>query len=98
MVALCIRPVLEGAMRHRFPKAFASNQWLGGMIEQVRNAQEGDLLCHAGGHIQELTEINDYSRHFHHDQNPDGWQTHPISDAQLESYVRRTIRFVSQPA
>ena len=44
--------------------------------------------------IDDVTDINDYSKKYHHDQNPGGFDTEPIDDGELQAYVKRTLDVV----
>lgn len=89
-VARCIRPLLEGNLRLAFPRRFQRGHWLGEMLDMVRKAQPGDPEAVLKPFLNDLSDINDYSKKYHHDQtqNPD---QSPISEAELAAYVRRTI-------
>ena len=93
-VARCIRPLLEGNLRLRFPGEFPRGGWLGDMLSRVREAGENDPLYVLQPFLEELSCINDYSKDYHHDQNPDA-DTHPITDPELKAYVERTLRVIS---
>jgi hypothetical protein len=43
--------------------------------------------------LPELEAINDYSKKYYHDQNPNGWATEPINDAALQAYSKRAMAF-----
>ncbi|MBU1182157.1 MAG: AAA family ATPase [Proteobacteria bacterium] len=94
-VARCIRPILEANLRIRFPGAFPRNKWLGGFLEAIRTATPPNLLVKMLPFLNELTDINSFSKHFHHDQNPIGANTHPITDGELKPFVETTIRIIS---
>jgi wobble nucleotide-excising tRNase len=91
-VAMCIRPLLEGNLRIRFPHDFKSTEWLGGFIEKVRTATE-EPLVQMQYQLSELEEINDYSKRFHHDQTPFA-DSEPINEAELLTYVDRTLQAI----
>ena len=44
--------------------------------------------------LGELTSVNDYSKKYHHEQNPGRADTEPINDCELQGYVRRTLLIV----
>ncbi|MGJ8657584.1 MAG: AAA family ATPase [Akkermansiaceae bacterium] len=90
-VARCIRPLLEANLRLRFPGQFRRDDWLGGFLGLVRDAPIGHPLEPLNGSLSELEQINEFSKHFHHDQNPDGYATHTTTDTELQGYVKRTI-------
>lgn len=89
-IARCIRPLLEGNLRLRFPKAFTRNEWLGDFIAKIRSAASTDPLSMLKPKLSELEALNEYSKSFHHD--PDNAK---LDDAELQSYSARALRFVS---
>lgn len=89
-VAMCIRPILEGNLRVRFPHDFSSNDWLGGFIQKARTSSEPHLSL-LQNHLSELEDINDYSKKYHHDQNPFA-DSEPINESELSAYVQRTLQ------
>jgi len=93
-VARCIRPLLEANLRLRFPKQFRRDQWLGEMVAQITNSDERSQLARLKPHVQEIEDINDYSKQFHHSTNPDA-DSCPITDGELRSYVARALRVIS---
>lgn len=94
-VARCIRPILEANLRLRFPGAFPRNKWLGDFLESIRIATPPSPLVKMLPVLNELTDINNFSKHFHHDQNPGGANTHPITDGELKPFVESTIQVIS---
>lgn len=94
-VARCIRVLLEEYFRLKAPQHFRRTEWLGDFIEKVRKSQPGDPLHGAQPLLPELEDINGYSKRYHHRENP-GSETEPITDGELQSYVRRTIDLVSR--
>lgn len=92
-VARCIRPLLEANLRLRFPKSFKPDEWLGDFIGKIAAATGADpLVCLKPQH-QELSDINDYSKQYHHMQNPMA-DSEPISDIGLQAYVKRTLKVI----
>lgn len=77
-VARSIRPFLEGMLRAHFPGHFQPTDWLGNFIDKIRSAGSSDGLKHAQADLSEIEAINDYSKKYHHDQNPN-------ADAELLS-------------
>lgn len=92
-VARAIRTFLEGWLRSRFPGQFQENEWLGDFIRKIREAESSSGLQQATAILDELDDINGYSKKFHHDQNASA-DTELINGDELKGYVRRTIRLV----
>jgi wobble nucleotide-excising tRNase len=92
-VAKAIRPFLEGMLRSHFPGKFADNEWLGDFISKIRNASPTDGLFHAQADLQKIEAINDYSKKYHHVQNPSA-DSEPISPDELHGWVKQTLRLV----
>ena len=92
-VARTIRPFLEGLLRARFPGRFPSNEWFGGMIKKIRECGEQDGLANAKADLDELEAINEFSKKYHHDQNPNA-DSEPLSEEELHGFVKRTLRLV----
>ena len=86
-----IRPVIEGYLRYRFPNTFADNMWLGDMIGKIRADASSHPMFPA---LAEIEGINDYSKRFHHDTNPGGYDSEQIDDGELRSFVDRTLAIV----
>lgn len=88
-VARCIRPILEGVFRIKFFKEIQKNEWLGNVIDKIRLSDASSIYAPFKIHLPELTDINDYSKEYHH-SNPYYLET-PINDQELRVYVRRTL-------
>ena len=92
-VARAIRPFLEGLLRVHFPGHFQSDEWLGNFIDKIRNADGNSGLQHAQADLSEIEAINNYSKRYHHDQNPNS-DSESISGDELQGFVKRTLRLV----
>jgi hypothetical protein len=76
----------------RFPKSFKPDEWLGDFIAKIAAAAGTDpLVCLKPQH-QELSDINDYSKKYHH-PHPLA-DSEPISDTALQTYVKRTLKVI----
>lgn len=92
-VARSIRPFIEGMLRSHFPGHFQPTEWLGDFISKIRNAATTDGLSHAQADLSEIEVINDYSKKYHHEQNPNA-DSEPLSEDELHGFVKRTLRLV----
>jgi wobble nucleotide-excising tRNase len=92
-VAQTVRPVLEGYFRFKFPGEFGDTEWLGDFIQKIRDAAPGSPLEPPKKVLEELEDINDYSKKYHHNTNPNA-DTEPITDGELLGFVKRTLELV----
>ena len=92
-VARCIRLLLEGYLRLRFPGKFTESEWLGDFIKKIENASNGEPLSNMKPQLNELKDINDFSKKYHHSSNPNA-DCEAIIDAELKSFVDRTLKIV----
>lgn len=93
-IVKCIRPVLEGNLRVRFPRDFPPNEWLGDFIKKLENAKESEPLFSIKKDFDEVCDINDYSKKYHHQQNPNA-DAEPVNETELAAYVGRTLKVLS---
>ena len=88
----CIRPTIEGVFRIKFFRTFKSNEWLGDMIGAIRESDNNSKLFYLKPILEELVDINDYSKTYHH-SSPNYLET-PINDEELKNYVARTLDLI----
>jgi wobble nucleotide-excising tRNase len=91
-VARKIRPLLEENLRVRFPKEFETG-WLGDFIKRIREANVGEPLESMQDQLQALTDLNEYSKHFHHSENPNA-DRHPVSETELKTFTTKAFEFI----
>lgn len=94
-VVRALRPVLEGNMRLRAYPDFKESEWLGEFIKNVRAAAPGAALAAFKEVLLDIEDINDFSKKYHHQDNPIGADSEPLDDGELLTYVRRTLAFVA---
>jgi wobble nucleotide-excising tRNase len=87
-----MRVVLETYCRSTYPGSFAPDDRLGGMVEKVK--KQGDTH-HAWAVVDELEQINDYSRDHHHGEDPEDGSADLIDPTELTGFVKRTLRLVN---
>ena len=92
-VARCIRLLLEGYLRLRFPGKFTESEWLGDFIKKIENASNGEPLSNMKPQLNELKDINDFSKKYHHSSNSNA-DYEAIIDAELKSFVDRTLKIL----
>ena len=93
-VVRCIRPILEGMFRIKFFNAFKENEWLGNMISAIRDSQKGDTLFHLKPIIDDLSDVNDYSKSYHH-SSPNYLEV-PINAEELRNYSLRVFELLKK--
>ncbi len=94
-VIRCIRPILEGIIRIKFFRDIKFNEWLGDVIRKVNESQEGERLFRLKPLVDEISEINDYSKGFHHSDPTSIWGE-VINDEELRIYVNRTLKLIDK--
>lgn len=92
-VIRCIRPVLEGFLRLKFFREVRPNEWLGDIIKAIRQADSRDPLGRIKPHLDELEDLNDYSKSAHH-ANP-AYQDENISDGELRAMLDKLIQLLA---
>ena len=85
VVAQALRPHLERFLRVAYPGEFPAGHTL-----RTFMAQSGKVLNE--GDVRELRELIRFGNRYHHDTNI-SWETEPISDSELSTYVGRVMRF-----
>ncbi len=96
-VAKTIRPMLEGYLRMVFPGSFADDEWLGDFIRKIRDAAEEDSLSGMKPALEELEDVNDFSKRYHHNTNPGAADAEPINETELRAFTDRALKLVSAP-
>jgi wobble nucleotide-excising tRNase len=94
-IARSIRQVLETYMRVKFPREWRRDEWLGGMIEQLRDATPGNILHHCQHLVPDLTRVNNWGKRYYHSET-DGSAAAVLDATELKSYVEQTIRIISR--
>lgn len=86
-VIRCIRPVVEGIFRIKY--FFKDTEWLGDFLKKIQNSDKQSPLYRLREHYDDLSDINDYCKPYHH-SNPK-YMDIPIFDEELKLYVGRTL-------
>jgi hypothetical protein len=87
-----MRIVLETHCRFTYSGCFASDDRLGAMVEKIRDAGDQHL---AWALVDELEQINEYSRDHHHGEDPKDGSSDLIDAQELTGFVKRTLRLVN---
>lgn len=91
-VIRCIRPTIEGLFRIKYFNYITDNQWLGDFIKLIKEAESSSALYKLQEYIEEIEEINEYSKIYHH-SNPNHIEV-GISTIELRNYVKRTLKLL----
>ena len=86
-----MRVVVETYCRTTYPACFCDTDWLGGIISKIRvtDAHPASPLC------DELEQINDYSKQYHHGESMADSPPAQIDADELTGFVRRTLKIVN---
>jgi wobble nucleotide-excising tRNase len=87
-----MRIVLETYCRSTYSGSFETDDRLGGMVEKIKKA--GDQHP-AWALVEELDQINEYSRDHHHGEDPKDGTSDLIDAQELTGFVKRTLRLVN---
>jgi len=95
-VVRCIRPVMEGYLRSTYHSSFAEKEWLGDMLGRIRDAGAGTPLDGAKPMLADIESLNDFTKRYHHDDNSPKQGAEPIQDAELQSFVKLTLKLTNR--
>ncbi len=87
-----MRIVLETYCRSTYSGSFEPDDRLGGMVEKIKKV--GDQHP-AWALVEELDQINEYSRDHHHGEDPKDGSPDLIDAQELTGFVKRTLRLVN---
>ncbi len=93
-VARCIRPVLEGYLRVRYPEDCRHGEWLGDYERKIRGAEPGCELRGFQPYVDELGCVREYCQRFLHSDEGRGETGQPDLQ-ELWTYVDRALRLIS---
>ena len=87
-----MRVVLETHCRFTYSGSFEPTDRLGSMVEKIK--KQGDEQP-AWAIVEELDQINEYSRDHHHGEDPKDGSADFIDPQELTGFVRRTLRIAN---
>lgn len=85
-VIRCIRPVLEGVFKSKYFDIIPNNIWLGDIIELIKKTSLGDRLYKLRNIIEDIIELNDYTKVFHHSSGDS--RNLSIDSQELNRYIK----------
>ena len=91
-VLRCVRSVLEGALRTRFPLDIKRTDTLGKIVERIERAAPTERLGAMKPWLEDLRAINEYTRQFHH--SDEGGPRLQVTEAEARSYAARALRII----
>jgi wobble nucleotide-excising tRNase len=90
-----LRQLMEGYLRRRFPGRWSEKIWLGTMLGDIRNAGVGNPLRELQGQFyDELADINDLTKQFHHDDGADTEDDIELDDASALPVAIRALNLL----
>ena len=87
-----MRVVLETYARTTYPANFEAADWLGDIVRKIR---DGGDAHPAAALYDELDQINDYTKQYHHGEDVADTTPAQIDSAELTWFARRTLRVVN---
>lgn len=88
-IAKKMRVVLETYCRSSFPGFFAADDMLGTIVGKIRTG--GDQHP-AYALLDDLDQINDYTRDLHHGDDPTDGAADQLDDTEMKGFVRKTLK------
>ena len=93
-VVRCIRPILEGFFRIKYYGRWKEDEWLGDFIKAIRNANKNDDLYAQKQNLEDLEDLNDYSKRYHH-SNP-SYMEENINSNELQTMCKLTLNLLKR--
>jgi wobble nucleotide-excising tRNase len=87
-----MRVVLETHCRTTYPASFVAEDWLGDIVRKTR---EGGDTHPATPLYDELDQINDYTKQYHHGEDMADATPDQIDPPELSGYTKRTLKIVN---
>jgi len=87
-----MREVLETYCRTTYPAYFTTTDWLGEIVGKIR---DGGDTHPAAALYDELDQINDYTKDYHHGEDIGDITPDQIDQTELTGYTRRTLKIVN---
>jgi hypothetical protein len=87
-----MRVVLEAHCLSTYPACFVAGDWLGDIVRKTR---EGGTTHPTQALYEELEQINDYTKQYHHGEDVADITPDDIDPRELTGYVRRTLKIVN---
>ena len=89
-IILKLRPTLETYCRNIRPEDFG-NDTLGVIVGKIREGGSAHTLFPV---LADLDEINEYTRGYHHGDDPNTADEQPINDTELQGFAKRTLKVI----
>ncbi|MGF7025049.1 AAA family ATPase [Sphingobacterium sp. HSC-15S19] len=93
-VIRCIRPTLEGVLKTKYFEIIPNNIWLGEIIELIKAAQQSSRLFKLKGLAEDLIELNDYTKSFHHSSGDNRQMI--VDNGELSRYIQLMMRTIDE--
>lgn len=87
-----MRVVLETYCRTTYASSFTAEDWLGDIVGKIR---EGSTAHPAHALYDELDQLNDYTKQYHHGEDVSDLTPDHIDSTELTGYVRRTLKIAN---
>jgi len=87
-----MRVVSETHCHTTYPTCFCANDYLGDMLRKIREGGEDHLVQPL---YDELDQINEYTKQYHHGEGTAEPTTYQIDPVELTGFVRRTLKIAN---
>ena len=95
-VVKTMRVLLEKYLRWKLPNQLDAKGWLGDYVKAIADADEGSPLAQAKCILEDLEDLKDYAKRYHHPQD-DGTSSGQLVDSdELATYGKRALELVQK--
>lgn len=86
----CIRPLIEGLLRLKYPNKFVNGKWLGDFLKLIENSVEEETIFRLKQVYEQLDDLNEYSKRYHHESLSNA-DNEIINEIELKKYIKYTL-------
>ncbi|MCR9251671.1 MAG: AAA family ATPase [bacterium] len=85
----CLRPILEGAIKSKYFDNVDYNNWLGDIIQKIKDSEHPERLHKLTPLLQDIIDINDFTKEYHHANSE--FKPDRINPLELSQFAKLTI-------
>lgn len=95
-VVKTMRVLLEQYLRWKLPRQFDAKGWLGDYLKAIGEAEPGTTIAQAQCILEELEELKDYAKRYHHPQDGATTSGQLVDGDELATFGKRALELVQK--